>query len=78
MVDKWEKYVSPAADALPDFPVVKVNAENLKHIRHGHRIPAESGSSGMARAISYDGELVAILEAVEDGTLWHPRKVFVG
>lgn len=78
MVDKWEKYVSPAADALPDFPVVKVDAENLKHIRHGHRIPAESGSSGMARAISYDGELVAILEAVEDGTLWHPRKVFVG
>ena len=78
MVDKWEKYVAPAADALPDFPIVKIDLENLAQISHGHRIPAESGSSGMARGISPDGELVAILEAVEDGTYWHPRKVFVG
>lgn len=78
MVDNWEKYVLPAADALPDFPIVEIGSEALKNIRHGHRIPAGAGSTGMARGISTDGELVAILEAVEDGTLWHPRKVFVG
>lgn len=78
MVDKWERYVIPAADALPDFPVVKISQKNLDLIRHGHSIPAELSSSGMARGISSDGELVAILEAVEDGTHWHPRKVFLG
>jgi len=78
MVDKWERYVIPAADALPGFPVVNISQKNLDLIRHGHRIPAESSSSGMARGISSDGELVAILEAVEDGAHWHPRKVFLG
>lgn len=78
MVDKWERYVIPAADALPEFPVVNVSQKNLDLIRHGHRIPAEPSSSGMARGISSEGELVAILEAVEDGTHWHPRKVFLG
>jgi len=78
MVDKWEKYIVPALDALPDFPVVKVSHDDLEHVKHGHRISAAPGSSGLARAVSGDGELVAILEAVEDGTLWHPRKVFIG
>lgn len=78
MVDKWERYVIPAADALPEFPVVNISQKNLDLIRHGHRIPAEPSSSGMARGISSEGELVAILEAVEDGTHWHPRKVFLG
>jgi len=78
MVDKWEKYIVPALDALPDFPVVKVSHDDLEHVKHGHRISAAPGSSGLARAVSGDGELVAILEAAEDGTLWHPRKVFIG
>ncbi len=77
MVDKWERYVIPAADALPEFPKVEVTQEALEKIRFGHRMPAEAGSFGMARAIGPDSELVAILEAVEDGTLWHPRKVFI-
>jgi polyferredoxin len=32
--------------------------------------------TGMARGIGPDGDLVAILEAVEGGERWHPRKVF--
>jgi tRNA pseudouridine55 synthase len=78
MVDKWERYIVPARDALPDFPIVEISHEDLEHIKFGHRISATPGSSGLARAISSDGELIAILEAVEDGTLWHPRKVFIG
>jgi tRNA pseudouridine55 synthase len=78
MVDKWEKYLIPAVEALPDFPIVKVSHENLGQIQHGHRVPAEEGSSGLARAVDSEGNLVAILEAVEDGSLWHPKKVFTG
>lgn len=78
MVDKWEQYVVPAADALPEFPIVKIDEETLKIIRHGHRIPAIPGSSGMARGVTSDGELVAVLEAVEGGNYWHPRKVLAG
>ena len=73
----WEAYLRPAAEALPEFPIVKVDSEDLERIRFGHRIAAAPGSSAMARAIGPDGDLVAILEAVEDGTLWHPRKVFL-
>lgn len=72
----WEQYVLPAKDALPDLPVVEVSDETLKLVRNGHRIPAEDGSSGLARAIGPDGDLAAVLEAVEDGAMWHPRKVF--
>jgi tRNA pseudouridine55 synthase len=72
----WEQFLVPAADALPDFPIVRIEGESMDLVRNGHRIPAEPGANGMARAIDAQGELVAILEAVEDGTLWHPRKVF--
>jgi tRNA pseudouridine55 synthase len=78
MVDKWERYIVPALDALPDFPIINVSQEDLEHVRHGHRILAPPGSNGLARAVSHEGELIAILEAVEDGTMWHPRKVFIG
>jgi tRNA pseudouridine55 synthase len=72
----WEHYLIPAADALPDFREVKVSAELLSSIRNGHCFPADHLAEGMAKAIGPDGELVAILEAVDDGDNWHPRKVF--
>lgn len=75
---KWEAYVRPAVDALPEFPAVAVDPDGLELLRFGHRIPAASGAQGMAKAVGPDGELAAILEAVEDGSQWHPRKVFIG
>jgi tRNA pseudouridine55 synthase len=78
LTGKWERYLRPAADALPDLPIVEVSGENLGLIRNGRRIPASTDSDGMARAIGPDGDLVAILEAVEGGKEWHPRKVFLG
>ncbi len=77
MTDKWRQYIRPAADGLPDFPTVRVDDSQMNLLRNGHRIPAESGAKGMARALGPDGELVAILEALEAEKLWHPRKVFV-
>jgi tRNA pseudouridine55 synthase len=73
----WKQYVIPAKDAIPDFPVVGIDDGQVQLIRNGHRIPAEEGASGLARAIGPDGELAAVLEAVEEGTMWHPRKVFI-
>jgi tRNA pseudouridine55 synthase len=73
---KWEQYLVPAADALPDLPIVKVDGETLKLVANGHRIPAEPDATGLARAIGPNGELVAVLEAVDGCKLWHPRKVF--
>jgi tRNA pseudouridine55 synthase len=73
----WEQYMQPAADALPDMPLVDVRAEDQELIRHGHPIPAEQGAEGLARAIDEEGELIAILEATDNGMEWHPRKVFM-
>jgi tRNA pseudouridine55 synthase len=73
---EWEQYVRPAAEALPELPIVHVNGEELKRVTHGNRIPTKDAAVGLARAIGPDGDIVAVLEAVEDGALWHPRKVF--
>ena len=78
LTNKWERYLRPAADALPDLPIVEVEGEDLERIRNGRRIQAGMGSSGTARAIGPNGDLVAILEVVEGGEKWHPRKVFLG
>ncbi|HLB64569.1 MAG TPA: tRNA pseudouridine(55) synthase TruB [Anaerolineales bacterium] len=77
LTGKWEQYVLSAADALPDVPAVVVAGEDLERIRFGHRIAAAPGSHGMAKAVGADGELLAILEAVEESGEWHPRKVFM-
>jgi tRNA pseudouridine55 synthase len=76
LTGKWEQYVRPAADALPDVPIVNVEGEDFEKILYGHRIAAEGDAAGLARAIGPDGDLVAILEGVEEGREWHPRKVF--
>jgi len=73
----WEDYLRPAAEALPDLEIVRVREEDLERIRFGRSIPAERESQGMARGVGPDGELVAILEAVEGSAEWHPRKVFL-
>jgi tRNA pseudouridine55 synthase len=72
----WHSHVIPAAEALPDLPAVRVDADLLGLIRNGHQFPASQPAEGLAKAIGPDGELIAILEGVEDGSRWHPRKVF--
>jgi len=72
----WYQYLIPAAEALADWPAVELDQEAMDTIRHGHRIPAAEGSKGMARGISEQGELVALLEFDDDTKEWQPRKVF--
>jgi tRNA pseudouridine55 synthase len=78
MTDKWERYVRPATDALPELSAVIVAPEGVESLRFGHRIPAAAPSAGLAMAVDESGVLIAILEAVDEGSMWHPRKVFVG
>jgi tRNA pseudouridine55 synthase len=72
----WYQFLIPAAEALSDWPAVELSVEQVESIRHGHRIPAESGISGWARGISEQGELVALMEADDQANEWQPRKVF--
>ncbi len=77
LTGKWERHLRTAAEGVPELPDVLVAEDEISALRFGHRIPAASGSAGLARALDSEGELVAILEATEDGARWHPRKVFL-
>lgn len=72
----WYKYLIPAAEALGEWPAVELDADQVELVRHGHRIPAQAGSVGMARGISQQGDLVAILEYDANTQEWQPKKVF--
>lgn len=74
----WYKYLIPAAEALSDWHSVELTFEQVDEVRHGHRVPAtEVMTEGKwARAISEEGELVALVEYDQETQEWQPRKVF--
>ncbi|HEY9077525.1 MAG TPA: tRNA pseudouridine(55) synthase TruB [Anaerolineaceae bacterium] len=72
----WYQYLIPAAEALSDWPALDLSHEEVEAIRHGHRIPGTTGASGLARGISEQGELVALLEFDATTNEWQPKKVF--
>ena len=72
----WYRHLIPAAEALSDWPLVELDADQMELVRHGHRVPAEPGIKGWARGVSQQGDLVALLELDEEQGEWQPRKVF--
>ena len=66
MPGSWYRYFIPAAEALADWPMVELDADQVELIRHGHRVPAEPDEKGWARGVSQQGDLVALLEMDED------------
>jgi tRNA pseudouridine55 synthase len=72
----WYQYLIPAAEALSDWPAIELSQDQMDEIRHGHRITGGPESAGMARGISEQGELVALLEFDTENKEWQPRKVF--
>lgn len=72
----WYQYLIPAAEALTEWPAVELTHEQMEVVRHGHRIPAEAGLGMMARGISEQGELIALLEFDGETNEWQPKKVF--
>jgi tRNA pseudouridine55 synthase len=72
----WYRFLIPAAEALADWPIVELDADEVELIRHGHRIPSDPKDTGLARGVSQQGDLVALLEVDEESQEWQPRKVF--
>jgi tRNA pseudouridine55 synthase len=72
----WYQYLIPAAEALSDWPAIELTVEQVEAVRHGHQVPAEGNATGMARGISQQGELVALMEIDPATQEWQPRKVF--
>ncbi len=72
----WYRYLIPAAEALADWPMVELDADEVELVRHGHRVPAEGEHKGWARGVSQQGDLVALLEFDSESGEWQPRKVF--
>jgi tRNA pseudouridine55 synthase len=51
----------------------------VDQVRHGHRVTAEEepeNPDNWVRAISQQGELVALMEFIPEDMEWQPRKVF--
>jgi len=74
-VGDWYQFLIPAAEALADWPIVELDADETELMRHGHRIKAEVEGPEWARAVTDQGDLVALVQLVEGE--WQPRKVFM-
>lgn len=75
--NSWYQYLIPAAEALSDWPSITLNNEEIELVRHGHRIPREEAETEeLVRAITEQGELVALMQYDPDNAEFQPRKVF--
>ncbi len=74
----WYRYLVPAAEALGDWYTVILKVDEIDDVTHGHRILGEAGLEHglLARAVSEDGELVALVEYDAETNEWQPKKVF--
>ena len=74
--NSWFRYLIPAADALSEWPSVTLTNEEVDLVRHGHRIPNHDLTDQMVRAITDQGELVALMELDKEAGEYQPKKVF--
>ena len=72
----WYRFLIPAAEAMADWPMVELDADQVELVRHEHRVPADPEMKGLARGVSQQGDLVALLEVDAETQEWQPRKVF--
>ncbi len=74
----WYQYLIPAAEALGDWYTVELSVDQVDEVRHGHRVAAKEvvEQGKWARAVSQEGELVALVEYDSAANEWQPRKVF--
>jgi len=72
----WYKYLIPAADALAEWPTIHLTSEEVDLVRHGHRVAREENIGDLARAITEEGELVALMQYDEEKKEYQPKKVF--
>ena len=76
----WYQYLIPAIDSLADFTEIQLDLELERDIRCGRAIQAEAAinmDSAFAKAVSLQGELVAVLQYDAEAALWKPKKVLI-
>ena len=71
----WYQYLVPAAEALENAEELVLTMEQETAIRHGRRIEADSLEFDLAKGVSEQGELIAILELDKEAREWKPKKV---
>jgi tRNA pseudouridine55 synthase len=72
----WYQYLIPAAEALAEWPSITLSSDEVELVKHGHRISREEGSDAMVRAITDQGELVALMQYDSEKKEYQPKKVF--
>jgi tRNA pseudouridine55 synthase len=72
----WAQFLIPASEALSDWKTIELDDELLEKVRNGHAFTGEEGDTGWARAVSDQGDLVALVEFNETQKVWQPKKVF--
>jgi len=76
---EWYKYLLPAADALADWPLIELNADEVDKVRHGHSLPSRWENlpqDQLLRAVTEQGDLVAVMQYNAEEDVVKPRKVF--
>lgn len=71
----WYQYLIPASELLENMHELFLDTDQITDIRNGKRIPAETTEFPLAKAISEQGELIAILELDLKTSEWLPKKV---
>jgi tRNA pseudouridine55 synthase len=75
------RYLLPLDEALLDWPVIVVGAEDARRIVHGQAVQGEPPVQGdeagrvLCRAYSLDGDFLAIMAFHAASGRWHPTKV---
>lgn len=70
--------ISPVA-ALKHLETVKLKPEEVERIKHGNHIPCTNPEAELAKAVTEDGQLVAIVEreSLVDRMYWQPKRVLL-
>lgn len=71
----WYQYLIPASELFGNYHELFLDSEQIADIRNGKRIPAETKEFSIAKAISEQGELIAILTYDPETSEWVPKKV---
>jgi len=76
---EWHKYLIPAADALPNWPLLELPADLVDKVRHGHAVPSPQAfdPDQLIRVVTEQGDLLAIMQYDPETGLLRPRKVLM-
>jgi len=72
-----QDYSFPFDKALEQCPAIKLDAETVERVKHGHTFNSTvANNSGIARVYDINEVFIAIAEWNDEHQVWQPRKVF--